>query len=240
MPNPNPVPLTHGSLFTGIGGFDLGFECSGIKTVWQVESDPFCRKVLEKHWTNTQRFCDVREFNDQMSSLVASLVRISRRPAKVEELMKANEAAYGENNSGALTFYDRQSQQWKTSQLCLNGTLAEFSEAWPRSGTMRNGTVYQRPPLVPRISATGYGYLPTPDKSMGVMRGGITLMADAKTCYRKLNGEKRPSGATIGSSLRWCPEYIREALRTGGFVNPVWLEALMGFPENWSMPEMAH
>src|SRR5262252_5770418 len=52
--------LTHGSLFAGIGGFDLGFERAGIKTVWQVEIDPFCRKVLEKHWPNVKRFSDIR------------------------------------------------------------------------------------------------------------------------------------------------------------------------------------
>jgi len=56
--------LTHGSLFAGIGGFDLGFERAGIKTVWQVEIDPFCRKVLEKHWPNVQRFADIRECRD--------------------------------------------------------------------------------------------------------------------------------------------------------------------------------
>ena len=53
--------MTHGSLFAGIGGFDLGFERAGIKTVWQVEIDPFCRKVLEKHWPYVQRFEDIRE-----------------------------------------------------------------------------------------------------------------------------------------------------------------------------------
>ena len=55
------MSLTHGSLFAGIGGFDLGFERAGIKTVWQVEIDPFCRKVLERHWPNVQRFSDIRE-----------------------------------------------------------------------------------------------------------------------------------------------------------------------------------
>jgi hypothetical protein len=100
---------------------------------------------------------------------------------------------------------------------------------------MLNGRVYPRPPLVPLTFGTGFGYLPTPDKSLGQMRGGIMMHADATTCFRKEQTGFRPSGARIGSS-----EYIREALRTGGFVNPVWLEVLMGFPENWSMLETEH
>ena len=53
--------MTHGSTFTGIGGFDLGFERIGIETKWQVEIDPFCQKVLAKHWPNVQRYKDIRE-----------------------------------------------------------------------------------------------------------------------------------------------------------------------------------
>jgi DNA (cytosine-5)-methyltransferase 1 len=57
--------LTHGSLFTGIGGFDLGFERAGFKTVWQVEINPYCRQVLERHWPHVRRFADIRDFGER-------------------------------------------------------------------------------------------------------------------------------------------------------------------------------
>jgi DNA (cytosine-5)-methyltransferase 1 len=53
--------LTFGSLFSGIGGFDLGFERAGMECKWQVEIDEACNKVLQKHWPNIARYKDVRE-----------------------------------------------------------------------------------------------------------------------------------------------------------------------------------
>lgn len=55
-------PLLYGSLFSGIGGFDLGFDRAGMKCAWQVEIDPFARRVLEKHWPEVPKHDDVRTF----------------------------------------------------------------------------------------------------------------------------------------------------------------------------------
>ncbi len=52
--------ITFGSLFAGIGGFDLGFERAGMACKWQVEIDDYANRVLAKHWPDVRRWPDVR------------------------------------------------------------------------------------------------------------------------------------------------------------------------------------
>ena len=56
----NPVNPTVGSLFAGIGGFDLGFEQVGFRTEWQVEIADIPRAVLADHFPHAKQFTDVR------------------------------------------------------------------------------------------------------------------------------------------------------------------------------------
>ena len=55
-------PLTFGSLFAGIGGFDLGLERAGMVCKWQVEKNDYALSVLAKHWPDVARWREIETF----------------------------------------------------------------------------------------------------------------------------------------------------------------------------------
>ncbi len=57
--------MKHGSLFSGIGGFDLASEWMGWENVFQVENDKFCNKVLKKNFPKVKRYGNIKEFKGQ-------------------------------------------------------------------------------------------------------------------------------------------------------------------------------
>jgi DNA (cytosine-5)-methyltransferase 1 len=57
------MTLTVGSLFSGIGGLDLGLERAGMKVIWQSEIDPFACKVLKKHWPEVPNHGDIKQID---------------------------------------------------------------------------------------------------------------------------------------------------------------------------------
>jgi hypothetical protein len=98
------------------------------------------------------------------ASAAASPVRTSATQESGQE-STASAAGYGQSTPELLASYDRATCSWRTSQLCLDGGLSEFSETWPRSGLMRNGIAYRLPPLVPLTDGTGRSFWPTPTAS---------------------------------------------------------------------------
>ena len=138
--------MTFGSLFAGIGGFDLGLERAGMTCEWQVEIDPYARRVLEKHWPDVRRWDDVRTFPPDGEWGVDLIC--GGFPCQP---VSAAGARMGENDERWLwpefvrvlrIFRPRIALLENTTGLFTLGFGAAFSVTWPaRSGSMRNGSV---------------------------------------------------------------------------------------------------
>lgn len=55
--------MTHGSLFSGIGGFDLAAEWAGWANIFQVEWNTYCQKILKKNFPDARIYSDIRDFD---------------------------------------------------------------------------------------------------------------------------------------------------------------------------------
>ena len=55
--------MRHGSLFSGIGGFDLAAEWMGWENVFHCEREPFAQKVLKHHFPNSKLYDDITTFD---------------------------------------------------------------------------------------------------------------------------------------------------------------------------------
>jgi DNA (cytosine-5)-methyltransferase 1 len=53
------MQMTHGSLFSGIGGFDLAAEWMGWENKFHCEWNPFGQRVLKHYWPNSESFTDI-------------------------------------------------------------------------------------------------------------------------------------------------------------------------------------
>jgi DNA (cytosine-5)-methyltransferase 1 len=55
--------MNHGSLFSGIGGFDLAAEWMGWNNLFHCEWNPFGQKILHHYWPNAEQFTDITKSN---------------------------------------------------------------------------------------------------------------------------------------------------------------------------------
>jgi DNA (cytosine-5)-methyltransferase 1 len=68
------------SFFSGIGGFDIGFENAGFKISMQCEIEPFCNSILKKYWPDIPRYSDIREVSND--GIPASTVWVGGFPCQ--------------------------------------------------------------------------------------------------------------------------------------------------------------
>ncbi|CAJ3155739.1 Uncharacterised protein [Burkholderia pseudomallei] len=157
------------------------------------------------------------------SWLAAFPAKTSAQPAPVMGLT-ASEADSGPKWLGSFAKYDPSASKWKTAQCSLLGDSDEFSETWPRWGSMRNGECYLRPIQMPLIYGNASGsevMWPTP-----TVHGNHNMPCASASKGSSPAALKRKSGKDRSN------DRIDHAVMAsdGGQLNPEWVEWLMGWP----------
>lgn len=91
------------SFFSGIGGFDLGFESAGFEVSMQCEIEPFCNSILKKNWPNVPKFTDIRELTHD--TIPESTVWVGGFPCQDLSLARMGKRA-GLRGSKSGLFYE--------------------------------------------------------------------------------------------------------------------------------------
>ena len=142
----------------------------------------------------------------------ASPAPTSQRPARASESTE-RPADSGWKLRGSFAKYDRGSRSWRTRQCSLLEDSTEFSETWPRWGSMRSGECLARQPPDWLTAETESGLLPTPS---GVNGGKNNTMGRVD----EWGGSSNPLRGTV----------------IGYLCSPEFEELVMGWPVTWTAP----
>ena len=238
------------SLFSGIGGLELGFKRQGAECILFVENNIYCQEVLKKNFPGTKILSDVRdiEWNNLKLSQWDFPAKILVRQEKEKELLE-NVQDYGNKVKKQLGFYDQTTQSLRTFQSSLIEDSMLSLQTLPRSGMMQNGLLYQLKTSEHHIEEKEYSLLPT------------LVSSDSFTCDFKSNQVKEGSKHSLRLHQALLPtiganEYrgssknrykgskdfhgakMSEGLRTSKddqiYLNPYFAEVVMGFPIGWT------
>jgi len=210
------VAVKHLDLFSGLGGFSLAARRVGWETVGFCEIEPYCQRVIARHWPTAPIYEDIR----CLSFLGASPAKIYQSPINQPKESPGNDPDFGQSTCESFANYDLNTRSWRTSQPSLDGGYSEFSETLPRSGMMRNGTVFQHPTLAPSRTVTEYGLLPTLPASecKDFSRGEVLARLDS--------GGRVARRICSKSTLRHSTEVVG--------LNPLFAEDMSGLPIGWT------
>lgn len=161
--------MTHGSLFSGIGGFDLAAAWAGWTNVFNCEIDPFCRRVLKYHFPESEHMKTYEQqtlpFGATASTCSPAVSRASRSASRANARVRPTTATSGPQCSELFGLFDRAGSWARTFSESLIGRREWFSSRcvliWRRQDTRCKRTLYQLRASVLPICDTEHGLLPT-------------------------------------------------------------------------------
>jgi hypothetical protein len=174
--------------------------------------------------------------------------------------LKESAQECGNRWQGLLARFDQDLSLWKTVQCSLLEDWEQFSETFPKWGSMRNGELFQQPISEQIIKEKEFGLWPTPvtmdsigarsEESMikemtvrrpnrmrpGMLRDqvvwGTTFEEVKEKIYTTPTARMWKDNGKSPSELNRNSETL--AVQAGGQLNPMWVEWLMGWPLGWT------
>jgi hypothetical protein len=156
--------------------------------------------------------------------LEASLVRISAPQGEVTD-STGSAVGCGRKWLGLLARYDHGSHSWRTPQSSLVEGLDEFSETWPRWGSMRSGESWERMTAVASTVESGSGLWPTPNCNGYRSDGELLMLQRNCKTYQAYRAMSERAAASKRDRF-WMPEPYEPGFR----LSLNWSEQLMGWP----------
>ena len=93
------------SLFSGVGGFDMGLENAGMETVYQCEWDKHCLTILDRHWPDVPKWDDISTLTGEHILAHAPVIDVVAWGSPCQDLSVAGKRAGLEGGRSGL-FYE--------------------------------------------------------------------------------------------------------------------------------------
>ncbi len=164
--------------------------------------------------------------------------RVSRGVSQEPEQEPAMNAGSGLTSRDWFSRYDPEASSWKTSQASFMEELNTFSEGWPRSGSMRNGFLYERPTLVRPTAGSESSSWPTVRTTD--MVSGRGAIPDGRTFYRP--SKEYAAGRKVGQANlsdvteMWASASAHDGRRPGSDATSTQGGNLKRDAEEWQTP----
>jgi C-5 cytosine-specific DNA methylase len=203
LPRVNAQPFFHGSLFSGIGGFDLAAEWAGWQNAFHCEWNEFGQKILKHYWPKAISYGDITktDFTIHRGTIDVLTGGFPCQPYSLagKRKGKEDERHLWPEMLRAIREIAPRYIVGETFMAYLIGTGDWFSTrcklTWKMKGTKYSRLYFQLVPLVRHIGEKEYGLWPTPtsvqrdhpERVNGLLEKGASTMMSRK------NGENRPN-----------------------------------------------
>lgn len=187
---------------------------------------------------------DIPNFTKELQISLVPDFHANRFQSPVQVRPKMTRVINGLKRSNALTSYDQNLQNWRTSpDLFQNNISNEFSGTWPKSGIMLHGRVYPLQMLELATREKDYLYWPTPTVCGNHNKKGLSKTSGdglATAVKKMFPTPTRQDGENNGGASQYkrnsipLNAIVKENELPEAQLNPDWEEWLMGWPIGWS------